>query len=195
MQMGIIEVFICRHLHMNTSTILICIWLICRLDCATLHTKCCGAVKHMPCKTQLPASPECLCMVQLLIVNGTPLQMQVDTGAVVSLISESTYKRVWRRLRRPALKKIGILLRTYTGESINVVGKIRVDVQYGDQYHCSLNLLVVHGRGPSLIGQDWLSELKMNLSLFNVGSSDGVEQLLEKHARLFEGKLGLLEGI
>ena len=43
MQMGIIEVFICRRLHMNTSMILICIWLICRLG-TTLHTKCCGAV-------------------------------------------------------------------------------------------------------------------------------------------------------
>ena len=62
-------------------------------------------------------------LVQLLMVNGTPLQMQVDTGAVVSLISESTYKRVWPRLRRPALEKSGILLRTYTGESINVVGR------------------------------------------------------------------------
>ena len=42
-QMSIIEVFICRRLHMNTSMILICIWLVCRL-CTTLHTKCCGAV-------------------------------------------------------------------------------------------------------------------------------------------------------
>ena len=43
MQAGIIEVFKCRHLHMSTSTILICIWLVCTL-CTTLHTKCCGAV-------------------------------------------------------------------------------------------------------------------------------------------------------
>ena len=43
MQTGIIEVFICRRMHMNTSMILICIWLICRL-CTALHTKCCGAV-------------------------------------------------------------------------------------------------------------------------------------------------------
>ena len=43
MQMSIIEVFICRRLHMNTSMIFICIWLICRLGTA-LHTKCCGAV-------------------------------------------------------------------------------------------------------------------------------------------------------
>eukprot|EP00731_Ephydatia_muelleri_P013950 Em0007g1260a len=30
MQMSIIEVFICRRLHMNTSMILICIWLLCK---------------------------------------------------------------------------------------------------------------------------------------------------------------------
>ena len=43
MQMSIVEVFICRRLHMNTSMIPACIWLICRL-CTALHTKCCGAV-------------------------------------------------------------------------------------------------------------------------------------------------------
>ena len=134
-------------------------------------------------------------LVQLLTVNGTPLQMQVDTGAVVSLISESTYMRVWPQVRRPALEKSGILLRTYTGEGINVVGKICVDVQHEGQNHRSLDLLVVQGRGPSLIGRDWLSKLKINLSLFYVGSSEGVEQLLERHATLFEGKLGLLEGM
>ena len=46
MQMSIIEVFICRRLHMNTSMILICIWLICRLG-TTLHAKCCGAVSEV----------------------------------------------------------------------------------------------------------------------------------------------------
>ena len=143
----------------------------------------------------LSSSKSRMPLVQLLTVNGTPLQMQVDTGAVVSLISESTYMRVWPQVRRPALEKSGILLRTYTGEGINVVGKICVDVQHEGQNHRSLDLLVVQGRGPSLIGRDWLSKLKINLSLFYVGSSEGVEQLLERHATLFEGKLGLLEGM
>ena len=43
MQMSIVEVFICRPLHMNTPMIPVCIRLICRL-CTALHTKCCGAV-------------------------------------------------------------------------------------------------------------------------------------------------------
>ena len=58
----------------------------------------------------LSSSKSRMPLVQLLMVNGTPLQMQVDTGAVVSFISESTCKRVWPRLRRPALEKSGILL-------------------------------------------------------------------------------------
>ena len=52
MQMSIIEVSICRHPHMDTSLILICIWLVCRL-CTTLHTKCCGAV----CRPTIPIIP------------------------------------------------------------------------------------------------------------------------------------------
>ena len=116
-------------------------------------------------KSQMP-------LVQLLMVNRTPLQMQVDTGVVVSLISKSTYKYVWLWVRRPELDKSDILLHTYTRESINVVGKICVDMQYRGQYHRSLNLLVVQGRRLSLIGRDWLGELKINLSLFYVGSSE-----------------------
>ena len=48
MQMSIIEVSICGRLHMDTSLILICIWLVCRL-CTTLHTKCCGAAVCVLC--------------------------------------------------------------------------------------------------------------------------------------------------
>eukprot|EP00731_Ephydatia_muelleri_P036424 Em0253g4a len=129
----------------------------------------------------LSSSKSRMPLVQLLTVNGTPLQMQVDTGAVVSLISESTYMRVWPQVRRPALEKSGILLRTYTGEGINVVGKICVHVQHEGQNHRSLDLLVVQGRG-TLADRTGLAD-------------EGVEQLLERHATLFEGKLGLLEGM
>ena len=53
MQMSIIEVFIRRRLHMNTSMIPVCILLICRL-CTALHIKCCGAVQ---------------CVVPLTLIN------------------------------------------------------------------------------------------------------------------------------
>ncbi|KAL5468747.1 hypothetical protein EMCRGX_G029860 [Ephydatia muelleri] len=104
-------------------------------------------------------------LIQSLRVSGALLQMQVDTGAVASIISESTYKCAWSDRRRPALEESDVLLRTYTGERINVLGKAQVNVQYGSQHH-SLTLLVVAGEGPSLMGRDWLSKIKPNLSVF-----------------------------
>ena len=64
MQMSIIEVFICRRLHMNTSMIPICIWLICRL-CTALHIKCCGAVHLLALLSQkYHSSYDCIVLSQ-----------------------------------------------------------------------------------------------------------------------------------
>ena len=38
-------------------------------------------------------------------------------------------------------------------ESITVVGEVEVDVEYGDQHH-KMNLVIVHGHGPSLFGAE-----------------------------------------
>ena len=79
MQMSIVEVFICRRLHMNTSMIPVCIWLICRL-CTALHTKCCGAVMYMRCEYSVrnkspkslqvvQAQTECVCVCACMCVS------------------------------------------------------------------------------------------------------------------------------
>ena len=83
MQMSIIEVFICRRLHMNTSMILICIWLVCRL-CTTLHITFCRAVpKDKSWKFHSFCEPHCLRRTTtswnrlgliLTKMNGGPLQ-------------------------------------------------------------------------------------------------------------------------
>ena len=52
-------------------------------------------------------------------------------------------------------------LHSYSGESIPVVGLIRVSVKYEDQ-ESLLPLLIVEGDGPSLLGRNWLSHLKIN---------------------------------
>eukprot|EP00731_Ephydatia_muelleri_P000765 Em0001g765a len=118
--------------------------------------------------------------------------MEVDTGAVASIISECTYRRQWSKQKRPLLQRTDVHLRTYTGEKINIKGKISLSVQY-DNETLSLDLLVVEGDGPSLMGRDWLSKLKPNLSVFyagNPGIDKGVEKLLDR-SRLFAAHLML----
>ena len=58
-------------------------------------------------------------------VNGMRSPMEVDTGAAVSIISDATCKAMF-----PALKiyRSNLLLKTYTGEQIPLVGNIHVHV-------------------------------------------------------------------
>ena len=41
--------------------------------------------------------------------------MEIDTGAAVSVVSESSYKRLWPVGSRPVLQQAAVKLRTYTG--------------------------------------------------------------------------------
>ena len=132
-----------------------------------------------------------------VVADGVQLSMEVDTGAVASIISKCTYRRQWSKQKRPLLQRTDVHLRTYTGEKINIKGKISLSVQY-DNETLSLDLLVVEGDGPSLMGHDWLSKLKPNLSVFyagNPGIDKGVEKLLDRYADLFKEELGRVKGL
>ena len=127
-------------------------------------------------------------------ISGASLLMEVDTGSVVSIINECTYKSLWAKTKRPWLQHSSINLRTYTGERIKVKGSICVDVYYGGTTH-SLSLLVVEGNGPSLMGRDWLVKLKPNISVFYAGIDGELEKLLEKHGCLFKEELGCVKDV
>ena len=73
--------------------------------------------------------------------------MEVDTGASVSIISERTYNNL--KLAGVALKPTDIILCTYTGEILSILGTVDVDVQYESQTK-TLSLIIVKGHGPSL---------------------------------------------
>ena len=94
-----------------------------------------------------------------LQVNGQPLTMEVDTGAVVSLAPESAIVSL---LSSAELQPTNILLKTYTGEQIPVKGTVLMDVKYGQQHYKKLKLLVVSGSGPCLMGRDWLRVVRLD---------------------------------
>ena len=94
-------------------------------------------------------------------VNGADITMEVDTRASVSIISESTYHKYWKKGQAPPIVSSSTNLKTYTGEKLSIKGVINVTVKYEDQCH-SLQLTVVKGSGPSLLGRDWLLKIKLN---------------------------------
>ena len=77
-------------------------------------------------------------------IEDINLSKKLDTGTSVSIISEKTYKKWWSS--KP-LAKSAVVLRTYTGEILDVKGSMEVK-----KHNVQLPLLVVKGEGSSLFG-------------------------------------------
>ena len=92
-------------------------------------------------------------------VDGQDLAMEIDTGASLSSISEETQKSLWPNKR---LQPSTVNLTTYSGEPLSIKGCMVVKVCYGQQEAKPTLLVVLHGKGPSLLGRDWLQSLQLN---------------------------------
>ena len=117
--------------------------------------------------------------------------MKLDTGAAVSLVSESVFSTL---CPGKTLQSSSSHLRTYLGEKLPVLGQVDVDVQYGDQHAC-LPLHVVSGHGSSLLGRDWLHRFRLNWNCVHAIQNDTqLQQILENHQSVFHEELGELKG-
>ena len=77
-------------------------------------------------------------------------------------MSEQTYA-YRNQFQRCQLKPSEVQLRTYSGESIEVLGETDVTVSYEQQQaQLPLILIVVRGTGPSLFGRNWLAKIRVN---------------------------------
>ncbi|XP_064400007.1 uncharacterized protein K02A2.6-like [Halichondria panicea] len=123
-------------------------------------------------------------------LNGLDTTMEIDTGAALSVMNEHTYRLLWPK-RKPPLKPTSIRLKTYTGEHIVVKGIIRVHVLYQAQ-QAELDLLVVAGKGPSLLGRDWLENLRLDWHSIKYSTivADDLQEILDKHSTVFGKDLG-----
>ncbi len=85
-------------------------------------------------------------------LNNNHLDMELDTGAAVSVISATTFHAV---LKDPSIiRSSDLTLRTYLGKELPVLGTVQVTVSYESQ-KASLPLVIVKGQGASLFGQNW----------------------------------------
>ena len=91
-------------------------------------------------------------------LHNKDIQMELDTGATLSICSEETYKSIFGDNHR--LDQSDIVLRTYTGENLSVLGTVDVDVNYEGQ----TVTLPLEGHGASLFGRNWLTHFCVNWS-------------------------------
>ena len=129
------------------------------------------------------------------IINGIQMEMEIDTRASVSLISKSTFDKFHSSRVFPSLTNEQIKLCTYTGEELNVLGSIPVTAE-NDDCTSTLPLLVVEGNGPSLMGQNWLTELRLNWKTVHAMSLRlSLEDVLELNKEIFQKGLGKIKGV
>ena len=122
-----------------------------------------------------------------LEVEGKPVLFEIDTGASVSLLSKDTFQRTWKK-KRPPLEVSTTTLRTYTGQQIPVKGRAFVHVSHQGQTK-TLSILVVSGKGPSLLGRDWIRDLNIGSEII-VNHVDTFQTELEQFPNLFKKELG-----
>lgn len=124
-------------------------------------------------------------------VNDVPLQMEVDTGATLSVIGEATYHQMWGD-KPPPLTNSNVRLRTYTGEDIPVTGTLEVEVRHAAQQK-QLTLIVTKGSGPSLLGRNWLTELRIDWkTTYQIQESTALTAVLDAHQAVFRKELGTI---
>ncbi|XP_045107748.1 uncharacterized protein LOC123502648 [Portunus trituberculatus] len=123
-------------------------------------------------------------------LDGAPMSMEVDTGSARSIISESTYQRLWPRGKGPVLRSSKVVLRTYTGEKVRPKGSVNVEVVQGGK-KSSLPLVVVPGNGPALVGRDWLPHINVPWPYSAVNNVATEEEF----SHLFKDELGTLKDV
>ena len=113
------------------------------------------------------------------------MTMEIDTSAAISIMSNKTKKALFpsKVLSKPTLN-----LHTFTLEPIPVLGQLTVEVRYGT-YMGTHQLHVVKGSGPSLRGQDWLHDIRLDWASIRTLTAHNclltLNQLTKKYAEVF----------
>ena len=127
----------------------------------------------------------------LMIINGQEVQMEIDTGASVTLLSEATFSNLQTSTAMPPLEKANINLLLL--EEIKTLGLLHVTVEKNGQ-KATLPLLVVAGTGQNLIERNWLAELHLDRKEVDaINDHHSVNAILEHNGEVYQPGLGLVK--
>lgn len=149
-----------------------------------------------------------------LVINDVPVNMTIDTGAVVSVMPSNVFSTIFGH-SKPKLVKSNINLKTYTGQEIKIIGEFQAKVCTGDKVH-ELPMIVVQSdlpNQPTLMGRNWLEVVKIDWSKIvqndqmdcgavlaqdngkNVSITSSVNELKAKYFPVFENKVGTIKDV
>ena len=127
-------------------------------------------------------------------INQRDVNMVVDTGAGVTVMSEQQFNELWPEYRRPTLRASSVALHVYGGRSLSVVGVCDVSVAT-DNSSARLELHILRENGPALMGRNWLVPLQLRVAqmLYAVDNTS-IPLQLQHLQKLFSGDLGCYQG-
>ena len=110
----------------------------------------------------------------------------------VTLLSHTEWARIKEKAPTLTLDTQNVpCLRTYSGHTIQPLGRTLLDVYHNDTQY-QLYAPFVPGTGPNLLGRNWLSVLQLNWAKVHRVDDD---MFLEPYKDLFTTGLGKLEGV
>ena len=123
-----------------------------------------------------------------LLINGTTVKFQIDTGASLSVMNKKTFVEKVNIPLKPSSK----VLKTYTGENVQICGEAEVVVT-DDVKTATLPLVVVERGGPPLLRRDWIQHQHVDLRIKTIDNNDKkLQKLLEDHGSVLKSAAGCL---
>ena len=129
-------------------------------------------------------------------LNGVEVVFEIDTGAGRTLLCEHDYYRVHSNGDAHVTLERGNVprLRSYSGNIIDTVGCIEINVKHNTSQH-KMAAIVVKSRGPNLLGRDWLATLKLDWSTVARVEVPVNSNMFDNYSELFKPELGTLKDI
>ena len=127
-------------------------------------------------------------------VNGKPVTLEIDTGSVVTLINEVTWRDF---LEAPILRSSSLELKSYSHQKIPLLGEFDANVEINGQV-TTFCARVVKGNARNLLGRDLLSQIRLDWqSIFAVfvPKEKQLQAVLDEFNQIFLKELGLCKGV
>ena len=125
-------------------------------------------------------------------MKGKVITFEVDTGAAVTIMSSDNFRH---HFPNEMISNSTLQLTTYTRDKLPMLGEVRVPVSYNDQGG-EFMLYIVKGKGPNLLGRNWLEHLILDWKALAVSvnyvSPNKLGELLNEYADVLCDKLGAL---